>query len=62
MSKKTLEELRETIERSVDDINKSYSHVLISIALREIAKKFGKRSANKAIYDYYLEESGWSKQ
>lgn len=60
---KTLKEWREDIHREVNFVDiKIYSHNIISIALRAIAKNFGASEANKAIEDFGLETLGWHKQ
>jgi len=59
----SLEGMREKIEAEVDNVDhKPYSHNIISIALRMIAKSFGKAEANKAIDDFGLEKLGWKKE
>jgi len=38
---------------------KTYSHNIVTIALRQIAKEFGDAEANQAITDFKLERLGW---
>lgn len=65
MSKKrTLKQLREDIEEQIPPLHISctsnnFNHNIISLTLRIIARDFSKRSANKAIRDFNLEELGW---
>lgn len=62
LTKRTLTELRKAIEDEVDYVDvKPYSHNIISICLREIARKFGQEDANEAIEDFGLEGLGWAK-
>lgn len=57
----TLERFRATIEEEVEYLDlKPYSHNIISMTLRAIAKNFGKDEANKAIKDFGLNRRGWS--
>ena len=51
----------EDIKNEVPFIDvKPYSHNIISISLRAIAKEWGKEEANKAIKKFGLDELGWS--
>jgi hypothetical protein len=56
----TLEILRGDIAEEVDYVDvKPYSHNIIGLTLRSIAKNFGKEEANKAIRDFGLVKLGW---
>jgi hypothetical protein len=41
---------------------RQYSHNIISLCLRLIAKHHGVEAANEAIEDHGLEQLGWTKQ
>lgn len=60
---KSLEEYRLSIAREYRYVDKRpYSHNIISLGLRCIAKNYGKAAANEAIDDYGLEKLGWKKE
>ena len=62
MGKRSLEELKEIIDRERDFVDvKPFSHNIISLTLSEIANTYGEDEANKAIDDFDLEELGWRK-
>jgi len=62
-SREDLNDLRRMIEDEVPYVDdRPYSHNIISITLRQIADKYGKDEANKAIEDFNLEELGWVKK
>ncbi len=59
---KSLDELREQIERQVPNVGlKPYSNDIIALALGLIERDYGHEEANTAIEDFGLEELGWSK-
>lgn len=63
ISKKTLKELRTEIGEEVGFVGlKPFSHNIIGMCLREIHKRFGMASANKAIKDFDLDSMGWELQ
>ncbi len=41
---------------------KPFSHNIIGLALAQIAKKFGRAEANKAVRDYRLEDKGFNQE
>ena len=58
--KSSLETLRAEIVAERPHVGKrSYSHNIISIALRQIASNYGTEAANEAITDLDLEKLGW---
>ena len=58
-----LRNLRSKIRKEVDYVDiKPYSHSIIGLVLMQIAKRFGKDVANKAIRDFGLEELGWKEE
>ena len=60
---KALDQLRMEIEMEVDYVGiKPYSHNIISLALRQIAREYGNAEANKAIKDFGLDQNGWVEQ
>jgi predicted AlkP superfamily phosphohydrolase/phosphomutase len=60
---KTLKELRNDISRERKYVDKKpYSHNIINFTLREIAAKFGKEEANKAVRELKLIKLGWSEE
>jgi len=63
VKKKTLQELKEIIEREKDYIGiKPYSHNIISLVLLQISKEYNKEEANKCIDKFELERHGWKKE
>lgn len=59
---KSLDELREQIERQVPNVGlKPYSNDIIALALGLIERDYGHEEANRAIEDFGLEDLGWSK-
>ena len=57
----TLTQLRNKIKHESKFIDvKPYSHNIVGLLLSEIAEKFGKAQANKAIKDFKLDKKGWS--
>ena len=61
--KKTLQELKEIIEREKDFIGiKPYSHNIISLVLLQISQEYNKKEANKCIDEFELERHGWKKE
>jgi hypothetical protein len=57
----TLEELRAQIGELAPTIDKKpYSHNVVGICLRQVAKNFGPDEAAKAIRDYDLKSKGWA--
>lgn len=60
---KTLKQWRAGIKQEVPYVGiKPYSHNIISLSLSVIAKRWGWKSANKAIRDFDLEELGWKQR
>ena len=61
--KKTLDDQLEIIANNVDTVGvKPYSDILINLALRAIAEKYGKEKANAAIEEFSLDRLGWKKE
>lgn len=61
--KKTLQELKEIIEREKDFIGiKPYSHNIISLVLLQISKEYSRKEANKCIDEFELGRHGWKKE
>lgn len=61
--KKTLQELKEIIEREKDYIGiKPYSHNIISLVLLQISQEYNKEEANKCIDEFELQKHGWKKE
>ena len=61
--KKTLQELKEIIEREKDFIGiKPYSHNIISLVLLQISKEYNRDEANKCIDEFELARHGWKKE
>jgi len=61
--KKTLQELKEIIEREKDYIGiKPYSHNIISLVLLQISQEYSKTEANNCIDEFELERHGWKKE
>ena len=59
----TLKQLRKSVEKESEFVDeKPYSHNIISLLLREIDSKFGKKAANETIEMYDLESLGWGKR
>jgi len=59
---RTLKALRALVAKEVPYVDiKPYSHNIIGIVLMEIAGRFGKPEANKAITDFSLTKLGWRK-
>ena len=59
-SKKTLEELRDSIVDEIPFVDiKPYSHNIIGMTLNIMAGKFGRKAADDAIKELSLEELGW---
>lgn len=60
---RTLKEWKKEIKEQADWVDiKPYSHNIISIGLRAIAKKWGKEEANKTITELGLDTLGWKKE
>lgn len=58
--KETLNSWLEEIKNETPYINiKPYSHNIISLALKAIAKNFGDDKAQKAIKNFGLDKLGW---
>jgi len=58
-----LKDLRKKIQKEVPYVDiKPYSHNIINVVLRQIAKEFGKDVANKTIDDFSLVKLGWRKE
>lgn len=57
---RTLKGWRKDIRKELPYVDiKPYSHNIISIGLRAVAKKFGEKEANKIIEELKLERLGW---
>jgi hypothetical protein len=62
MIEKTLDELKERILEEAEYVDiRPYSHNIISLYLREIDKRFGKKITNEIIEECELEILGWHK-
>lgn len=60
---RTLDEVREEIERLVPDIDVGpFTHNMIGMLLRFISNRWGRDEANRAIKDFGLEAYGWTTQ
>lgn len=60
---RTLADLRDEIAQEEPYVDiRPYSHNIIGLLLKEIADRFGKDEANKAITDFRLERKGWRKE
>ncbi len=60
MTKKTLEELRQEIQKEVPYVGrKPFSHNIIGLLLGAIHEKYGTQEANKAVLDFRLDKKGW---
>jgi len=58
-----LEELKATIAEEVEHVGVlHYSHNIISLCLKEIAKCYGVAAANDVIREFELEKYGWKKR
>ena len=58
---RTLAELRAVIGKEGASVNsKPYSHNIIGIVLRTIARNYGQAEADKAIVDFKLYKKGWA--
>lgn len=59
----TLKELRANIKREAPHVGKKpYSHNIVGLCLRQIAEKFGKDEANKALGDFNLTRKGFNEE
>ena len=60
LNERTFDELKETIDNEIEYVDvKPYSHNIISITLRQIDDKFGKKKVRE-VFDYFnLHELGW---
>ena len=59
----TLEDLRDEIDAEAEWVDiKPYSHNIISLLLRQIARTYGPAEADRAIRDFGLEEKGWRQE
>ena len=59
----SLDELRDRIRWEAPYVGrKPYSHNIVRIVLAEIAKKFGRPEANKAVRDFKLESKGFNEE
>ena len=59
----SLPKLRAKIKEEARFIDvRPYSHNLVSMMLRQMAKAFGRRAANQAIRDFRLKRKGYSEE
>jgi len=59
----SLDGLLDKLEAEACNVDRlPYSHNIVSLILRQIAKRFGRHEANRAIEDFDLEDLGWAKE
>ena len=63
MSDQTLNDLRAQICKEAPSVGrKPYSHNIVGLVLQQIAKKFGRDEANKAVRDFRLKSKGFNEE